>query len=85
MNGRGKTNLIKFGDLKIRITTFCSYLLLQQIFHHIIMYAAFHKEFNKTYRFDKAHTEEEICTIVQTCVFCVDTNSFVNLRDVTKV
>ena len=58
------------------------------------MYAAFHKEFNKTYRFDIAGTEEEIYTIVRTCVFCVDTNSFVsqaqshliiNVRDVTKV
>ena len=40
------------------------------------MYAEIHEEFNKTYRFWIAHTEQEIGAIKRASIFCVDKTCF---------
>ena len=41
------------------------------------MYAEYPKQFNKTYRIQIAHTEQEIDTIIWMGVFCDDKTGFV--------
>lgn len=42
----------------------------------IILCGEINKEFNKTYRFSTAHTEQEIGDILQKTYFCVDKTNF---------
>ena len=47
-------------------------LLLSIVTKIFIVHTAFHKEFNKTYRFYLGHTEYKVGAIIQTGMFCTD-------------
>ena len=48
--------------------------MINYLSKNVIKYIEIHEEINKTYRFCIARTEQEIGTIMQASIFCIDKN-----------